>query len=809
MQIQQEKMLEVKNDGLIRVAVGSHRWAKKWKNKELLWSELLDKLSITTRTRETVTEYKHMTRDQRSNIKDVGGFVGGVLKEGKRKKGQVAWRSLITLDADFLEEDIWDVVEMLYANSIAMYTTHSHTAESPKVRLIIPLSRQVTGDEYKAIARYVAAEIGIDFFDDTTYQPERLMYWPSTPADGEYIFRHIDGPFLDPDVILNAHPDWRDMSTWPESSRAHKLYESTAEKQGDPLEKPGVVGAFCRSYTISEAISEFLSDVYEICDTEGRYTYIAGTASAGVVVYDDIFSYSHHGTDPAGGVLCNAFDLVRIHKFGKKDLDVREDTPVHKLPSYTAMSEFCLRDDKVRIELASVKKEELEEEFGLEVEEIKEDEDDTWRSKLKFDTKGNIQQTINNAVKILRNDSNINGSIGYDEFGRSFNIKGPIAWRPKNKKVEVWSDSDDSNLRHYLETIYGLKKREAISDAVTIVMNENKFHPVRDYLDSLEWDGVARLDTMLIDYLGADDSEYTRAISRKWMAAGVARIREPGIKFDNMLILVGEQGMGKSQFFSRISVSPKWFSDSMGKFDNTKESMEQLAGKWIIELGELSAMKKAEVEHVKVFLSKQEDTYRPSYGRRTETYARQCIFGGTTNRDDFLIDSTGARRFWPVRVENTEKLWSHLTREVVDQLWAEADVVYSLGEDLYLSGNSEKISRELQEQFSAVNSKTGVAAEFLDIKIPEDWDSKSIADKVNYYNGFGDNELTNIPLIGRDTISGIELFVECFGGRIDNYNRKDQYEMAEILRWIGWEKSGKRKKIKEYGKQRYYIRPKK
>ena len=324
-------------------------------------------------------------------------------------------------------------------------------------------------------------------------------------------------------------------------------------------------------------------------------------------------------------------------------------------------------------------------------------------------------------------------------------------------------------------------------------------------LESIEGDGIPRIEMALIDYLGVDDNPYTREISRKWFTAGAARIRRPGVKFDNMLILVGPQGVGKSQFFNRLSKNIEWFSDSISKFDNSKEAMESLAGKWIIELGELSALKRYEVEHVKVFLSKQEDSYRQSYGKRTESYPRQCIFGGTTNREDFLQDATGARRFWPVKVGSAQAMWDKMTPAVVDQLWAEADVSWALGETLYLGDTANTIALEQHELYTEIGGKAGAAEEFLERKLPVGWRDMEITDKINWLNGYefgeGEKEATEV----RNEISGVELFVECFGGRIDNFTKKDAYEMSDILTAIGWQKSGRALKQKGYGKQRTFV----
>jgi predicted P-loop ATPase len=274
-----------------------------------------------------------------------------------------------------------------------------------------------------------------------------------------------------------------------------------------------------------------------------------------------------------------------------------------------------------------------------------------------------------------------------------------------------------------------------------------------------------------------------------------------------MLILVGKQGVGKSQFFNRLSVKLDWFSDSISRIDNSKDSMEQLSGKWIMELGELSVMKKSEVEHIKTFLSKQEDTYRQAYGRNVETYRRQCVFAGTTNRDDFLTDSTGNRRFWTVKVGDTSNLWSAMTPEVVNQIWAEADIAYSMGENLYLEGQEAIEFNERQKVYTDIGGKAGLAGEFLEIKVPEDWKNFTVEERLDYLNGFDFGE-PNTGDYDRDKISGIELFVECFNGRPENYTRRDSYEMTDIIRSLGWESSEKTTRSIAYGCQKYFVKSK-
>ena len=235
--------MQVKHDKPLDIAQGNSRKTKTWKNQPLLWSELLDRLSTPTRTQETVAEYKAMGRDQQSEIKDCGGFVGGYCNNGRRT--DVRHRSVLCLDADFADGVLWDDWNLIFGCAAAVYSTHKHTPAKPRLRLVIPLSRDVSPDEYQAIGRRVAADLGIDKFDDTTYQPQRVMYWPSCSRDGEYVFDYTDAPFLDADKELSTYHDWRDVSAWPMSSRQAEIVKRAGTKAGDPLSKPGIVGAFC------------------------------------------------------------------------------------------------------------------------------------------------------------------------------------------------------------------------------------------------------------------------------------------------------------------------------------------------------------------------------------------------------------------------------------------------------------------------------------------------------------------------------------------------------------------------------------
>lgn len=798
--IELEKMrVNVKYDGNFTVAIGKSRKDISWKNKETSWSSLLTKLSRSYTTRETLTEYLKMSKQKQDEIKDIGGFVGGSLKDGHRKANNVLGRQILTLDADFAPVDLWENIEMLYDFALACYSTHKHTLEKPRLRLVIPIDREVTPDEYEAIARKIAEDIGIDYFDDTTYQASRLMYWPSNPSDVEPFFKYIDAPWLKADEVLAKYKDWRDTSFWPESSRVQKIHKKQADKQGNPLEKEGLIGAFCRTYTIEEAIEEFLSEEYIKCDMPNRYTYANGSTAAGLVVYEDKFAYSNHATDPCSGKLCNAFDLVRIHKFGELDEEMLEGTDITKLPSYKAMIEFAQKDKRTKVEAIQGAKDDFE--------TVAEDEnDDDWMLRLELSKNGTVLSTINNVSTILTYDTRIKGTFGLNELSHRTEVIEDLPWRDM-KLGQVWKDSDDSNLREWLEVEYGIKGKEKIMDAFTNVAFKNHFHPIRSYIESIEWDGVKRLDTLMVDYLGAEDSDYTRAVTRKQFVAAVARVYEPGIKHDEMLILVGPQGLGKSTLLDKMG--KEWFSDSVEDFKG-KDVAEGLQGRWIIEIGELDAMKRNEVETVKKFLSKRVDIFRMAYGRRSDEYKRQCIFFGTTNGDEFLKDSTGNRRFWPVDTnlrKPTKSVFYELDEDV-DQLWAEAKYYYDQGEELFIKDEIAEAAEKAQAKHKETDPRLGQVMEYLDMKLPTDWANMPLQARRDFIHN-NQFELGDTYIV-RDRVCPLEVWCELFKGELTERSKYDVKMVTQMLKEIeGWEQDAKTSRFgKLYGVQRGFRRVK-
>ncbi|TXW43345.1 virulence-associated E family protein [Enterococcus faecalis] len=806
---QPEKNIKLAYDGEIHLAVGASKTEKKWKNRQMSWADFIQRLKTPTVTQETVEDYKKMPKSKQGEVKDVGAFIGGWLKEGRRKRGNTQQRSLVTLDADSTTLDFWDDVQLLFDHAAAVYTTHSHLVKGPRYRLIIPLSRPVTAEEYEPLARKLAEFFGMDNFDDTTYQAERLMYWPSHSIDGEYFTDNIDLPWVDPDEILSQYEDWRDASFWPESSRGHSIRERQAKKAGDPLEKKGIVGAFCRTYDIISAIETFLPDIYGPTGREDRWTFLEGSTSGGLVIYDDKFAYSHHGTDPVGDQLVNAFDLVRIHLFGDLDEDVKPTTRIDRYPSFKAMREFAMEDKQVKTLIQSERLSQALEDFDGELDELEEDDKD-WFTKLdlEIDEYGQIIASAKNLEVIMLNDPNLKKKIFMNSFSNRIEVKDNLPWR-KLGRDKMWKDSDDAGLRVYIEKIYGIVNRGKIDDALVQEIERNSYDPVKEYLESLHWDGVPRVETLLIDYLGAEDTPFNRVVTKKFLTAAVGRIFVPGIKFDYMLVTSGPQGIGKTLLPAKLAGD--WFSNSLEGVTG-KDSYEALQGVWIMEMGELSATKKADIEATKHFISKQEDIFRVAYGRHKSYFKRRCVFWGTTNDNEFLRDKTGNRRFWPVDVgiqPIKNKVWE-MTDETRNQIWAEAVELWQAGEPLYLTDEQEKLALEAQEVHTETSSMEGEILEYLEIPITEDWYKRSKQERREYIQGWG-TDIQEEGEIVRNKVCIAEVWNELYNGDSKNIHPAKAAEIRQVLSHLsGWEKNRKNKGRLRfgagYGIQTAYVR---
>lgn len=766
-----------------------------------MWSELCEKLRTPCRSTETLAEYLSLAKSKQDELKDMGGFVGGTLNGSRRTANAVEGRDIVTLDLDNIQVGMTDNVLRIVDGlgcGYCVYSTRKHCEAAPRLRVLVPLNRTCNNDEYEPLARKLAEYIGMDMCDPSTFEASRLMYWPSCSANSSYVFTYADKPFIDADGVLGLYKDWRNVAEW-KGITAPKL--SRGVKQADPTAKGGIVGAFCKTYDIYRVIYEIIPGVYTPCGDD-RFTYSSGSTTGGAVVYEGgQFLYSHHATDPAGGKLCNSFDLARLHLFGDKDDGAVPGTPTNKLPSYTAMCSFAAADKAVSSLLNTERYRNAVEAFGAQAP----DDVENWATLLDVTKAGDVKKTVDNILIILENDPLLKGKIVFEEFSNRVYALGTLPWE-SNPVHRIWTDNDDSGMRHYLERVYGITGEKKIFDACSLSCHRHSYNAVKKYLESLPaWDGVPRLDTLFCDYLGAEDNTYVRAAARKSLVAAVARAMTPGVKYDTMPILAGRQGIGKSTLLRLLG--GQWFSDSLETFGG-KESCEMIQGVWINEIGELNGLNKAETNAVKQFLSKVEDIFREPYGRRTGVYPRRCVFFGTSNEEEFLRDKTGNRRFWPIDCgmnPAVKNVFNDLPSEV-PQIWAEALAAWRLGEPLYLEDEALSISEKAQEEHAERNAKEGIIREFVGRDILPDWDKRTVIQRRIYWQA--DFEKDNIERVPREKICAAEVWCECFGADIKFMRKSDSAEINAILSKLdGWEKSKNGLRFGgEYGYQRGFIK---
>lgn len=771
----------------------------KWTTVKYTWSDFLERLNRDIRSTETMRDFDRLDRTARANLKDVGGYMAGELSGARRLKSAVLSRSMITLDVDYADS-LFPVEFGTRFPGVAavIYNTRSDREKGRRFRVVIPFAEEVQdAAQYEAAARKMAELLGIDLFDPTTFQAERMMYWQSLSSDQPKVFKVFEGEPISAEYLLSLYgnnEEWRDIRNWAFKSDQEKETRAIVSKAmaQSPREKAGLVGAFCRAYSVPAAIEKYLSDVYEIAPGNDRYTYKAGHSVGGMIVFDDLFCFSYHSTDPiADGHAYNAYDLVRVHKFGHLG---KEDS-TKEMNKLVCADKECVKDmvtpdadlDDYDDYGDAVKSDSTE-----EVTEL------VWD----LDGKGNKQVTVNNFVNAFKSDPLLNGLLAYDMLKETIVFTRPSFTAKGSKKGDLVNDTDISIIKGRIERMHGIYNDAKLNDAIEQVSSDNAFHPIKLYLESLTWDGVPRIDTFLVDYMGAEDNAYTREAFRKMLLAAVTRIYEPGQKFDTALVFYSEQGVGKSTLIQRLSKG--WFNDSLTNLSG-KESYEAIQFAWLVELAELSALRKSDVEAVKNFISKREDTYRGAYARRVKTHKRQCVFFGSTNDDEFLKDATGNRRFFPVGVKRTRKTRLIFEPEfdaIVDQLWAEAMEGYMLGEALTLSDEAEAIAGGTREEFTERTPIQGLIEEYLDRLFPADYEDRFLAQRLDFLNGDLGEEGTET----KNSFSLIELWTEALGRRKDEYTVVKARELSNAVKALkGW-KRDKQARQKIYGPQVIYRR---
>lgn len=786
------------------------------------------------RTREKYSEYTSADKMTKLNIKDVGGFIGGETEGNKRINGIRITRQLLTLDIDTRSPNVLDYIKRNVNFYCMVHTTHSHNPDENRYRIIAPLSREVNADEYEALGRRIAysientrSESWKGLFDETTFQANRLMFFPSVSADGEYICELLnldmlaeEQPIIDVDEILSEYLDKNDIYEWfkPEKVDTEQIGKNTLQNK-NPLKAKGMVGAFNRTYSISQAIEKFLPHVYTK-ERNGRYTYTGGDShGGGMILNNDTIFYSHHGTDPANLYYRSAFDLVRIHLFGNYDNQFTpekelEEKFLEKTDSFKRMIEFCRSipevvehsDSNISLRNKLERQEAYIDEHFTDMEEEKpakekeKVEDNSWLVKL-----DGVKSQMAKLDIIFSKDKTVGNLFYFDTFRDNICFNRKPHWHRQFKEGMALTDKDMAHIRAHLDKVYDIRGERQIDDAIVVEADKIQKNKVIDWFDSLVWDKKPRLETFFNEFFKVPLNPFTRVAFKHWLVGAVSRIYEAGAPMDLLLIIKGKQGIGKSLFFKRLATpdfskpGDHLYSDTKIDFNKAKDSYEQLEGIWIYEWKELAGMSMSDQESIKAFVDKTEDKFRRSYGRRNVEIKRRVAFGGSTNDNAPLRDRTGNRRFLVMDsgLEQNEcyiKDKTKFSQEYRDQLLAEAIELYHSGYDIF-EWTEEQLSwwERSNESNLAENDFMGRISSYLEMKRPKSWYSMSV-EQMKYYMqkyDFDKNENGDVMYDDEDLETATktcipELWQIALGQRdltINRYQRELIYQSIELLGW--------------------------
>ena len=403
------------------------------------------------------------------------------------------------------------------------------------------------------------------------------------------------------------------------------------------------------------------------------------------------------------------------------------------------------------------------------------------RAALTATEKGQPVNTIENFRTVFCRDPRLAGAIRLNLLTDRVDIVGDLGW---HRNTAALTDTDINYLLLYFEQNYGLTSEKKLRSALSIVANENSYHPIREVLNSLAWDGIPRIRSCLHHFLGAEESDYVEEMLKHFLLGAIRRVFHPGSKYEELLCLVGGQGAGKSTFFRFLAIEDEWFSDDLKKLDDDKV-FQKLQGHWIIEMSEMLATSSARsIEEVRSFISRQKETYRTPYESQPKDRPRQCVFGGSSNTMDFLpLDRAGNRRFLPIRISQ-EQAEVHIledeeaSRAYLLQVWAEAMSIYRSGH------YAMRFSAGIQEQLAQVQK------DFM----PEDTEAGQILGFLEHYTG--------------DMVCSKQLFKEALGRAFEEPKRWQLHSINEIMNTMahGWASFSNPRMFEGYGRQRGWMR---
>lgn len=681
---------------------------------------------------------------------------------GKRKM-QFVSANYICIDIDDTEEKA-DPVKVFYRLLPAgLFYTFSHgmPGKGNRFRLFYLFDKRVTNaEDYKFLSDALCSELKSKGLN----ADKRPPILPMRTGLGDPKINKKADP-LDTDHYIKKGRELfnRRADKWEKDKKRHCNF--TLEQIRDMIETIGPIPTGSASY----------SEWIKIC-----------LALKNMTKYETVLPDGSVFTDEVGRELCDYIcDGERPDSFWDYELSAEGDSSVGSI--YYAAKEHGWKPNRPVVV--------PEQDFA-----------DKKGPSLIFNEKNNIRPIAANFRSII--DYHFPGYFGLDEFSHQIAVLKKFPW-DNGAVPRVWDGSlDDACLCTFISEHYaGLNNPQVMRTTFETMAKENSFHPVRDYLNALKWDGTPRLDTLYIDYLGAEDKDYSRWVARKGLVAAVARVMEPGCKFDETIVLTGKPGIGKSQLLKVLG--KKWFSNSRNTF-KSKDDRQMLQGLWIYEAQELEGFSDAGIKTLKAFFSTETDRFRPPYGKTTIDYPRQCVCFGSTNENDFLQDITGNRKYWPVSCNGakvTKSIYDELPKEV-DQIWAEAMTRYQLGEKIYLTKEQEEIAAQVQSQFMEDNGDLGLIEDFISKPITDDWYNLKAYQQINTLNG--DPIFGSSKKVERERVCALEIAVLCFGVKLNQRNYQDRKLIKDINRIMsympGWVKFKNPRRFGVYGNQRGYKR---
>lgn len=751
--------------------------SRRWEAATLTWERLVDRAHHP------------------EAVKDCGGYVAGRLKGTARRKGQVEYRSAVTLDADAASETLPAVVAGLGLRAL-VHSTYSHTRAHPRYRVIFPIMGPgLSEEEYPRVARGLMEALGEAQFDPGSTQPERLMFWPATAAPDEYEVVECQGETATAQGLLR---DFGGLGPTPDHMPGSKR---------DPLGLPGVAGAFNRVYDMARAVTEFHLPYDPVEGEPNRWHYTPAESEGGVIVYPDGYVFSNHASDPAYGRALSLFDLVALHVYGGEDraAGVPQSTAPADRPSIQrAMREFAARPEIVTELVAADFADVDGDEDGAALPE--------WVREFHLHPKtGKPLDDVHNWDLLMRHDPVLR-ALARNEMDLTTVTRRPFPWRAVEAgKDDALTNADRAQISAHLQRAYNMPRpaQEQLNGVIDMVAQDHGFHPVVEYLEGLEWDGVSRIETYLP---GAADA-YTRRVARLVAVQAVARALNPGVKVDNCLILTGRQGLGKSWF---VETMARGWTCTLGPIEGggLRDTVMAMTRSWITVADEGFAMKKADAEALKQFVTLTHDVIRLPYAKEHVKLPRRQVIWGTTNDAVFLRAQEGNRRF--LIVEVAEKLdFGKYSDEYVNQVWAEAVHIWKTSKheyglkdnpELFLSSEEEAAAESVRSMATEEDSMTGLIQAYLDTLVPENWVEMSPEERISWLRDAEQGIVSGTHPIS--VVCSLEIWEIALQRERGKHSRVDILQITNALKQLpGWfGPMPKPTRLPFYGPQRVFAR---